>query len=300
MGAIVQTPQDNDVARLFSEKGVLLAFIGIFVIGLALNLTPCVYPMLSVTVSLFGANEASSVWKAFGRAAVYVLGIASMYTVLGTVDAFTGSLFGGVLQSPWVLASVGALLFALAASMLGLYEIRLPAGLTTTLGAWHGAAGSFGLLLSGLVVGIFAAPCIGPPVIALLAFVGANGDPLFGSAAFLTLSLGLGLPYLILGTFSGLLNRLLRSGTVVEEASRFTMLKVDLAQFDSPEAEQLRRPYDVAGVPTLVMLDASGREVREERTVGFVRPDVMLMRMRRVANASVSKTNASDPEPDRD
>ncbi len=419
-GVIVQTPRDNDVARLFSERGMLLAFMGIFAIGLALNLTPCVYPMLSVTVSLFGANEASSLWKAFGRAAVYVLGIASMYTVLGTVAAFTGSLFGGVLQSPWVLASVGVLLFALAASMLGLYEIRLPVGLTSKLGSAHGMAGPFGLFLSGLVVGIFAAPCIGPPVIALLAFVGAKGDPLFGSAAFLTLSLGLGLPYLILGTFSSLLNRLPRSGmwmvwvkrifavvligaglfylglafapanamlaipitlvgtglfvalrsvmpspsdlsrrvswslgavlvligilafrglqkpgvewepysaarveasmaadrpvmldfyadwcipcleldrvtftdeAVVEEAERFTMLKVDLTQFDSPEAEQLRRQYDVAGVPTIVMLDASGQEVTDLRTVGFVPPEVMLVRMRRVATASTPQTN---------
>lgn len=414
-GAVVQTPQNNDVARLFSERGMLLAFLGIFAIGLALNLTPCVYPMLSVTVSLFGANEASSLWTAFGRAAVYVLGIASMYTVLGTAAAFTGSLFGGILQSPWVLASVGMLLFALAASMLGLYEIRLPVGLTTKLGSAHAMAGPFGLFLSGLVVGIFAAPCIGPPVIALLAFVGAKGDPLFGSAAFLTLSLGLGLPYLILGTFSSLLNRLPRSGIwmvwvkrvfavvligaglfylglafapanallavpitlvgaglfvalrsvmpspadlsrrvswilgtvlvltgilafqglqkpgvewepysperveaaaasgrpvmldfyadwcipcleldrvtftdedVIEEANRFTTLKIDLTQFDSPEAEHLRRKFNVAGVPTIVMLDAAGQEVTEERTVGFVRPNVMLMRMRRVANAA--------------
>ncbi len=73
----------------------------------------------------------------------------------------------------------------------------------------------------------------------------------------------------------------------IEEASGFTMLKVDLTHFDSPEAERLRRQFDVAGVPTLVLLDASGREVREERTVGFVPPEVMLMRMRRVANASM-------------
>lgn len=421
-GSRVQTLVDNDVARLFSERGALLAFIGIFIIGLALNLTPCVYPMLSVTVSLFGTNEASNMWDAFGRAAVYVLGIASMYTVLGTVASFTGSLFGGILQSPWVQAGVGVLLVGLAMSMLGLYEIRLPAGLTTKLGRAHGVAGPLGLFLSGLVVGVFAAPCIGPPVIALLAFVGAKGDPLFGSGAFLTLSLGLGLPYLILGTFSGLLNRLPRSGSwmiwvkrvfavvligaglfyfglafapahaflalpitlvgagiflavwnatssstgvaprlawvlgaglillgilafrglqkpgvdwqpyspelveaaktagrpvmldfyadwcipcleldritftdreVVEEAGSFTTLKVDLTQFDSPESEELRRTFGVAGVPTIVLLDASGQEVREERTVGYVPPKVMLTRLRSVASRSTAQETGS-------
>ena len=202
----------NQVASMFDERGALLAFLGIFAIGLALNLTPCVYPMLSVTVSLFGTQEETRTWRSFGRASVYVLGIATMYSALGVVAAFTDGLFGAALQSPWVLASIGVLLLAMALSMFGAYELKIPAALTARLGAAQQAPGLLGTYLSGLGVGVFAAPCIGPPTVALLAFVGSQGDPLFGLSAFTVMGLGLGAPYLVLGTFSGLLAKLPRSG----------------------------------------------------------------------------------------
>ncbi|MEK7329208.1 MAG: protein-disulfide reductase DsbD domain-containing protein, partial [Candidatus Eisenbacteria bacterium] len=106
---------DNPIARLFTG-GSLAAFLGLFVIGLALNLTPCVYPMLGVTVTIFGARRAAPPLQVFGLAVLYVLGMAVMYSTLGVVAAFTGGLFGGVLQSPVVLVAIGALLAALALS----------------------------------------------------------------------------------------------------------------------------------------------------------------------------------------
>jgi thiol:disulfide interchange protein DsbD len=92
---------DNSIASMFDERGAILAFLGIFLIGLALNLTPCVYPMLSVTVSLFGgrADQQTNTLQSFGMASIYVLGIVSMYSVLGVAAAYTGSLFGSWLQS---------------------------------------------------------------------------------------------------------------------------------------------------------------------------------------------------------
>ena len=206
------TDAEARIASMFGERGQLLALMGVLVIGLALNLTPCVYPMLSVTVSLFGSREETRVGPSFGRALVYVAGIVTMYSLLGAAAAYTGALFGSWLQNPWMLAGIGILLLALALSMFGAYELRMPAALGARLGAAHGVSGLLGLYLSGLVVGLFAAPCIGPPIVGLLAFVGAQGDPLFAMSAFSTLGLGLGLPYLVLGTFSGLLGRLPRSG----------------------------------------------------------------------------------------
>jgi thiol:disulfide interchange protein DsbD len=203
--------QQNAIARLIDESGLLWTFITIFLIGLALNLTPCVYPMLTVTVSIFGNQTDSNILRVFSKAVVYVLGIASMYSALGVLAAVSGGLFGSALQSPWVLAGIGLLLFALALSSFGLYEITLPYWLTSKLGGTQ-STGFIGVYVSGLVVGVFAAPCVGPPVIALLAFVGAKGDILFGFWSFFILSLGLGLPYLMLGTFSGLLSKLPRSG----------------------------------------------------------------------------------------
>ncbi len=209
----------GEIEALFDSLGFFWAMVGIFLVGLALNLTPCVYPMLSVTVSLFGGQtvsepgSASRLGHSFLMALIYVLGIVGMYSVLGVAAAFTGSLFGSWMQSPVVLAGIGILIFALALSMFGLYELQPPSSWLQSLGgAQRKASGVFGHFFSGLVVGVFAAPCIGPPIIALLAFVGAQGDPLFGFLIFFVMAFGLGFPYLILGTFSGLLSRLPRSG----------------------------------------------------------------------------------------
>jgi thioredoxin:protein disulfide reductase len=205
---------DNPIARLFAG-GSLAAFLGLFAIGLALNLTPCVYPMLGVTVSIFGARRAAPPAQVFGLALVYVLGMATMYSTLGVVAALTGGLFGAVLQSPIVLFAIGGLLAALAFSMFGFYELQAPAWIRERAGG-ASTTGAVGIFLSGLVVGVIAAPCVGPPVVALLAVVGAKGDPWFGFKSFFTLAMGLGAPYLVLGTFSNLLQRMPRSGEWME------------------------------------------------------------------------------------
>jgi thioredoxin:protein disulfide reductase len=202
----------NELTIMFDQKGSVLTFLAILLIGLALNLTPCVYPMLSVTISLFGSQTETNIWRIFIKAVIYVLGIATMYSVLGVTAALGGGLFGSWLQSPWVLGAIAALLFALALSSFGVYQIQMPYWLTSKLGGASGT-GFIATYLSGLVVGVFAAPCVGPPVIALLAFVAAKGSVAFGFWTFFTLSIGLGLPYLILGIFSGLIKKIPRSGS---------------------------------------------------------------------------------------
>ena len=198
-----------DLMTFWTDYGVL--FIGFFLAGLALNLTPCVYPMLSVTVSLFRPREHETVSHSFAKALAYVSGIVLMYSSLGLFVAMTGSLFGGVLQNRWVLGAIALLFFALALSMFGAYQIRVPNWLLQRAGGSR-RIGYGGLFLSGIFVGVFAAPCIGPPIIALLTTVGERGDAVFGFFAFFTLSLGLGAPYLVLGTFSGLIKKLPKSG----------------------------------------------------------------------------------------
>lgn len=193
------------------NESLLLTFVGIFLIGLALNLTPCVYPMLAITVSIFGQQSESRSGLVFLRALSYVLGISTMYSILGLFAALTGGLFGSILQSPVVLLLVSLLFFVLSLSMFGFYELQMPSSLLSRLGGQRSAS-LFGTWLSGLFVGIFAAPCVGPPVIGLLTLVGHRGEPLFGFLVFFVLSLGLGFPYLILGTFTGLLQKLPRSG----------------------------------------------------------------------------------------
>lgn len=213
---LFQISGGSEFGDLIESLGLFWTLFGIFLVGLALNLTPCIYPMLSITVSLFGSQTSSdrTIGHSFVMALIYVGGMVTMYSLLGVSAAWTGSLFGSWLQSPWVLAGIGLLIFGLALSMFGLYEIQPPSSWMDRLGAaQRNTTGMAGLFLSGLLVGIFAAPCIGPPIIALLAFVGSQGDPLFGFVLFFVLASGLGLPYLILGTFSGLLGRLPKSGS---------------------------------------------------------------------------------------
>lgn len=186
-------------------------FISVFFLGLGLNLTPCIYPMLSITISLFRGGEHESRGRAFMKALAYVLGMVTMYSVLGVAAAMTGSFFGEWLQNFWVQLATGTLVAGLACSMLGLYQFRLPSWLVPSRqGIGKGAFLSF--FVSGLLVGVVAAPCMGPAVLALLAFVSAQENAVFGFSLFFVMALGLGLPYLVLGTYSGLLSKLPKSG----------------------------------------------------------------------------------------
>jgi thioredoxin:protein disulfide reductase len=404
IGAAVRSRSAHEFGAIFDAGMGLWVLAAIFLIGLALNLTPCVYPMLSVTVSVFGAQTDTRTGAVLARAVIYVLGIATMYSILGVMAAFSGRLFGFWLQSPIVLALIGMLMLLLALSMFGLYNLQVPYWLTSRLGS--GNFGDFlGTYISGMVVGIFAAPCIGPPIIALIAFVGSRGDPLLGFWIFFILALGLGFPYLILGTFTGLIQKLPKSGDwmtwvkkvfgvvlmglgffyialaffpgfvmhiiiltllaggvylgflertgtrqfafrwvkaaagtalvaagimvffnlhkeavewddysrerleyasennipaiidfyadwcipclelerntftdprVIEATRPMIRLKVDMTHFDSPESRELRKKFEVIGVPTIIFLDQAGQEVWEARIVGFMNADNFL------------------------
>ncbi|NOT34288.1 MAG: thioredoxin fold domain-containing protein [Candidatus Eisenbacteria bacterium] len=192
-------------------KGGIGWFLLLFTGGLLLNLTPCVFPMIGVTVSVFGARRKESSLRVFSNALAYVLGIAVMYSVLGVVAALTGGLFGAALQNPMVNVGLGLLFMVLALSMFGLYEMTPPLWLMQKVGG-AGTTSVLGLFMSGLAVGIIAAPCVGPFVVALLALVAQRGDALFGFQALFTLALGLGVPYLFLAMFSNLVQSLPRSG----------------------------------------------------------------------------------------
>jgi thiol:disulfide interchange protein DsbD len=192
------------------QRGITISLFIIFLGGLGLNLTPCIYPLIPITVGFFVAQGAGSPRMVFVLSLFYVLGMAMTYSILGTLAAFTGSLFGSALQNPFVLLFIALVLVGLSLSMFGLYEIRMPAFITRIAG--KSLQGVFGALLMGLTVGILAAPCIGPFVIGLLSYVGQKGDPILGFWTFFVLALGMGTPFLFLGTISGSLSRLPRSG----------------------------------------------------------------------------------------
>ncbi|HWA05279.1 MAG TPA: cytochrome c biogenesis protein CcdA, partial [Ignavibacteria bacterium] len=170
------TPQNtNQIAAYIEEKGMFVALLIIFVLGIGLNLTPCVYPLIPITISYFGAQVSNSKGGKLLMALFYVLGMSVTYSVLGLVAALTGGVFGSLLQSPLVIGLLVLIFLALALSMFGLYEIKIPQSLANFSG--KNRQGYFGTFLMGLTVGFIAAPCIGPLVLSLLVYVGQIGSP---------------------------------------------------------------------------------------------------------------------------
>lgn len=211
------TSNDASAGRLGELLGsgkLLLALPLIFLLGLALNLTPCVYPIIPITISYFGSQSHEG-RKPVVLALFYVLGMAVMYSTLGVAAGLTGGLFGSQLQNPWVLGIFALVMFALALSQFDrkdgrpIWEFQLPAALRNKAGS---RSGILGAMLMGLMVGVVAAPCIGPAVVALLQWVGTQKNAMLGFITFFTLALGLGLPYVFLATASGSVKRLPRSG----------------------------------------------------------------------------------------
>lgn len=209
-GAAVAPPYDPGPLHGW---GLLWTLLGLFAAGLALNLTPCIYPLIPVTVSYFGGRAAATGGIGGGlllHGCCYVLGLAATNSALGVAAALSGGLVGAALQHPAVLLSVAGVLVALAASLFGFWDLKLPYRLAQAAARPH--AGYTGTLLMGLTLGVVAAPCIGPFVLGLLAWAAGTGSPLLGFLGFFVLSLGLGMPLFFLAVFSGQLKRLPRAG----------------------------------------------------------------------------------------
>jgi thiol:disulfide interchange protein DsbD len=199
---------DTDAFAMALSKGPLYAGLMAFVGGLLVCLTPCVYPMIVITVSVFGARQTSSRAQAMALSSAFVLGIVTMFVPLGVGAALTGNLFGSQLSSPFVTWLVAAVFLALAASMFGLWNITLPGALVNRL-AKVGGAGYTGAFLLGLVSGIVAAPCSGPVLGGILIWIGKTRSVGLGAAAMAAFAIGLGLPFWLVGTFA---MRIPRSG----------------------------------------------------------------------------------------
>jgi thiol:disulfide interchange protein DsbD len=392
----------SDVSDTFVRRGLPLTLLAIFVLGLALNLTPCVYPLIPITIGYFSNQSGARASRRVALSSLYVLGIAITYSALGVFSALSGKLFGAWLQHPAVLIFFAALMLVMASSMFGLFEIRVPQFISNRSG---GQSGLLGALTMGLLIGIVAAPCVGPFVISLIALVSSLQSPFLGFLMFFVLALGLGVPYLLLGIFSSGMSALPRAGewmlhvkkamgfiliamafyflrpligdtvfkygaaaslligagllffsrtqgarvlrlaiamlllvsgvafalpkkhatevrwdkydakalaaaraankpvvidfyadwclpckeldektftnpAVAAELNRFVRVKADLTAPDDATTKQLTKEYAILGVPTLVFVDANGREIPGLRITGFEPPEKFLARLR--------------------
>jgi thiol:disulfide interchange protein DsbD len=205
---------DESLASKLEKSGLVLSLFFVFLGGLALNLTPCVYPLIPITIGYFGGQSEGKTSRLFLMGLLFVLGMAVTYSVVGVVTSLTGAVFGALLQNPIVILIIVAIFIALSFSMFGVYEFKLPDSIVAKASATK--TGLYGSFFMGLTMGIVAAPCIGPFVLGLVTYVATKGDPLYGFLMFFILALGLGFPYLILAMFSGKIKSLPRAGLWME------------------------------------------------------------------------------------
>ncbi len=204
-------PAPGTTARdLFSRYGFALGFLMVFLGGLALNLTPCVYPLIGVTLAYFGNQGGGGTRRILILALLYVAGIALMFSAVGTAAALSGGLFGAALENPYVLAAIAGAMLVLAAASFGWVTLQAPSWMVQRAGAAR--PGYVGSLAMGLGMGIVAAPCIGPFVLALLLVVERSGSALLGFTTFFVLAVGMGLPYIVLALAVGSIRSMPRSG----------------------------------------------------------------------------------------
>jgi len=177
--------------------GALIVFLG----GLLTACTPCVYPLIPITVGIFGARKNVSRLRSLALVTAYVFGMGVVFAALGVGAARTGAAFGAVLGSPWVAAGLAVFLLVLASSMFGAFELAVPNGMAQKLNG-VGGTGLTGAFLMGSVSGFLAAPCTGPVLTGLLAFVAKTQSTALGGGLLFLYALGIGVPFFLIGVFA--------------------------------------------------------------------------------------------------
>jgi thiol:disulfide interchange protein DsbD len=192
--------------------GSPLAIVLVFGAGVLTSLTPCVYPMIPVVVTYVGGASAGTRSRAIVRSATYVLGMVAVYAALGFVAGMTGAIFGKFTQKWYVYGAVALLILLFGLSMLGAWTIQLPASISARLTSGGQKRGLWGPLLLGAASGFIAAPCTAPVLATLLVIIARGGNAFYGAILLVVFALGMGLLLFLLGSFSGLLTSLPRSG----------------------------------------------------------------------------------------
>ena len=210
-----------ETLRSSVADGNFYIIIGIaFLAGLVTSFTPCIYPMIPITVGILHSEAPTSLWKNFLSALCYVLGMTTIYSFLGYMAATGALIFGQWATSPWVIVFVVLFFLYLAFSMFGFYELYIPSFLTKQreISQNRSLLRNF---LFGIISGSVASPCLTPPLAVLLTMVAKYKNPFLGISTLFAFSLGMGMLLLLIGTFSSSLALLPRAGRWMLEIKRF-------------------------------------------------------------------------------
>ncbi|MBA3025036.1 MAG: protein-disulfide reductase DsbD [Sulfurimonas sp.] len=196
-----QTDSIADTIKSESVAFVLLTFLGF---GLLLAMTPCVFPMIPIISGvIISQGQGLSTKKAFALSLVYVLAMAVAYTIAGVLAGLFGSNLQAALQTPWVIYSFALIFVALAFSMFGFYELKLPDKFVTKISSKGHRAGYLGVAVMGFLSALIVGPCVAAPLAGALVYIGQTGDALLGGMALFSMSIGMGIPLIAVGVSAG-------------------------------------------------------------------------------------------------
>ena len=201
--------ETDTIASSLKDGNMLLVLATFFGFGLLLSLTPCVFPMIPILSSIIvGAskNEDMTASRGFFLSLVYVLSMSVAYTIAGVIAGVFGANLQAALQNPYVLVVFAFIFVALAFSMFGYFEIKLPQAIQTKLNKTTDGKekqGIAGIAIMGFLSALIVGPCVAPPLAGALVYIGQTGDALLGGMALFVMSLGMGVPLLLIGLGAG-------------------------------------------------------------------------------------------------
>jgi thiol:disulfide interchange protein len=217
----------ESLKNVFLHKFPLwLVILAAFFFGMLTSLTPCIYPMIPITIGIINAQKKKTLLSNFLYSFSYVLGMAIVYASLGYVAATSTLIFGQWITNPFFIALIILVLLYFAFSMFGFYEIRIPQ-LFKRKNVETKTGSVLSTFVAGAISGTVTSPCLTPALALVLTFVAKKGSPAIGFATLFSFSLGMGLILILIGTFSGMLNALPRAGTWMNEVKKvfgFAML----------------------------------------------------------------------------
>jgi thiol:disulfide interchange protein DsbD len=209
IGSLADEANSAKIADVLQSESSFFIILLFFIFGLLLSLTPCIFPMIPILSSIIVSQSndgKTSTTRAFLTSLIYVLSMAITYTIVGLIAGLMGADIQSAMQNPWVLTIFAGMFVALAFSLFGYYEIALPSSIQSKLTRASDNAqgkGVMGTVIMGFLSALIVGPCVAPPLGGAILFISHTGDALLGGMALFVMSMGMGMPLLLVGIGAG-------------------------------------------------------------------------------------------------